>query len=74
MPWATRRGPYAKAISPEFRRKVLDLLEVGRTVRRLSIDLQISDQTISNRREQESPDTGRKPGPTSSNRREPIAA
>jgi transposase-like protein len=31
---------------PEFRRKVLDLLEAGRSVADVAADLQISDQSI----------------------------
>ena len=34
--------------SPEFRRRVLDLLAVGRSVATLSADLGVSDQTIYN--------------------------
>ena len=33
---------------PEFRRRVLDLLAVGRSVASLSADLGVSDQTIHN--------------------------
>ncbi|MER6173478.1 transposase, partial [Streptosporangium sp. NPDC001681] len=43
----------ARRYPPEFRRKVLDLLQAGRTVRQVAFDLQISDQTIYNWREQE---------------------
>ena len=39
--------------SPEFRCKVLDLLKAGRTVSQVAFDLQISDQTIYNWREQD---------------------
>ncbi len=56
----------ARRYSPEFRRKVLDLLQAGRTVRQVAFDLQISDQMIYNWREQELIDTGQKPGITSS--------
>jgi transposase-like protein len=47
----------ARRYPPEFRRKVLDLLQAGRTVRQVAFDLQISDQTIYNWREQELIDT-----------------
>lgn len=58
----------------EFRHKVLDLLAAGRTVAQVAADLQISDQTIYNWREQELIDTGRKPGLTSTDSAELIAA
>jgi transposase-like protein len=35
-----------RSCPPEFRSKVLDLLEAGRTVAQVAHDLQISDQTI----------------------------
>jgi transposase len=43
-------------------------------VRHVAFDLQISDQTIYNWREQELIDTGQKPGITSSDHTEPVAA
>jgi transposase-like protein len=55
-----------RSYSPEFRRKVLDLLKAGRSVAELVRDLQISDQTIYNWRRQELIDTGQLPGVTSS--------
>lgn len=64
----------SKRYPPEFRRKVLDLLKAGRTVRQVAFDLQISDQTIYNWREQELIDTGQKPGITSSDHTELVAA
>ncbi|MEU8202926.1 transposase [Streptosporangium sp. NPDC049046] len=64
----------SRRYSPEFRRKVLDLLKAGRTVRQVASDLQISDQTIYNWREQELIDTGQKPGLTSSDHTELVAA
>lgn len=60
--------------SPEFRRKVLDLLRSGRTVPQLVSALQISDQTIYNWRRQELIDTGRMPGVTSTDQVELVAA
>jgi transposase-like protein len=59
---------------PEFRRKVLDLLKVGRTVAQLVNDLQVSDQTIYSWRRQEAIDTGRLPGVTSTDHAELTAA
>ncbi|MFI6511604.1 transposase [Streptosporangium sp. NPDC050855] len=64
----------ARRYPPEFRRKVLDLLQAGRTVRQVAFDLQISDQTIYNWREQELIDTGQKPGITSCDHLELVAA
>ena len=51
--------------SPEFRRRVLDLLAVGRSVASLSADLGVSDQTIYNWRRQDQVDRGLEPGSTS---------
>jgi hypothetical protein len=45
-----------KSYPPAFRRKVLDLLDAGRSV---AADLDLSTQTIYNWREQELIDTGR---------------
>ena len=50
---------------PEFRRRVLDLLAVGRSVASLSADLGVSDQTIYNWRRQDRIDRGLQPGATS---------
>ena len=44
--------------SPEFRRKVLDLLAAGRSVASLAADLGVSDQTIYNWRRQDAVDRG----------------
>ncbi|MEU4833854.1 transposase [Streptosporangium sp. NPDC023615] len=66
MPTPLREVGMSKRYPPEFRRKLLDLLKAGRTVRQAAFDLQISDQTIYNWREQELIDTGQKPGITSS--------
>ena len=59
---------------PEFRRKVLDLLKAGRTVAQVAADLQISDQTIYNWREQDLIDSGQKPGLSSNDHAELVAA
>ena len=60
--------------SPEFRRRVLDLLAVGRSVASLSKDLGVSDQTIYNWRRQDQVDRGLEPGPTSEEQAELTAA
>jgi transposase-like protein len=59
---------------PEFRRKVLDLLKAGRSVVEVAGDLEISTQTIYNWRRQDLIDSGLKPGVTSSDQAELIAA
>ena len=48
--------------SPEFRRKVLDLLAAGRSVASVAADLGVSGQTVYNWRKQELIDTGQVPG------------
>ena len=46
----------------EFRRRVLDLLAVGRSVASLATDLGVSDQTIYDWRCQDASDRGLEPG------------
>ncbi len=46
----------------EFRRKVLDLLEEGRSVASVAHDLDVSDQTSYNWRRQDRIDRARPPG------------
>jgi len=58
----------------EFRRKVLDLLRAGWSVAQVAADLGVSDQTIYTWREQELIDSGQKPGLSSSDQAELIAA
>ncbi len=48
--------------SPEFRRKVLDLLAAGRSVASVAADLGVSGQTVYNWRKHELIDTGQVPG------------
>jgi transposase-like protein len=50
---------------PEFRRKVLDLVEAGRSVADVARDLEISDQSIYTWRRQDRIDRGLQPGLTS---------
>jgi putative transposase len=57
----------------EFRRKVLDLLEAGRSVAEVAAALGVADQTIYNWRAQELIDTGQKPGLSSSDQAELAA-
>ena len=50
---------------PEFRRRVLDLVEAGRPIAQISSDLGISQQTIYVWRKQDGVDRGLEPGTTS---------
>jgi transposase-like protein len=59
---------------PEFRRKVLDLLEEGRTVAQVAHDLDISEQSIYTWRRQDRIDKGLVPGLTSKEKSELTAA
>ena len=68
-----RRG-MPRRYPPEFRRKVLDLLKAGRSVVDVAHDLEISTQTIYNWRDQDMIELGLKPGVTSSDQAELVAA
>lgn len=59
---------------PEFRRKVLDLLEEGRSVAQVAHDLDISEQSIYTWRCQDRIDKGLVPGLTSKEKSELTAA
>jgi putative transposase len=59
---------------PEFRRKVLDLIEAGRKVADVARDLGISDQTIYSWRRQDRIDRGLEPGLSSGEKAELVAA
>jgi putative transposase len=60
--------------SPEFRRKVLDLIEAGRKVVDVARDLGISSGTIYNWRRQDRIDRGLEPGLSSGEHEELLAA
>ncbi|MEU8310543.1 transposase [Actinomadura sp. NPDC048955] len=62
-----------KGYPPEFRRKVLDLVEAGRPVREVARDLGISDQTIYTWRKQDLIDKGQLPGVTTTEQAELLA-
>lgn len=62
-----------KSYSPEFRRKVFDLLKAGRKVAEVAADLNVSDQTIYSWCKQYLIDSGRVPGMTSSDHVELVA-
>ncbi len=64
----------ARRYPPEFRRKVLDLLDSGRSVAQVARDLEISTQTIYVWRRQDLIDSGLHPGITSSDHAELVAA
>jgi transposase len=59
---------------PEFRRKVLDVLEAGRSVAQVAHDLEISEQSIYVWRRQDRIDRGLLPGLTSKEKAELTAA
>ena len=50
---------------PEFRRRVLDLIEAGRTIAEVARDLDVSQQTIYTWRRQDRIDRGLEPGTSS---------
>jgi len=59
---------------PEFRRRVLDLIEAGRKIAEVAEDLGISDQTIYTWRRQERIDRGLEAGVSSAEKAELVAA
>jgi transposase-like protein len=63
-----------RSYPPQFRRKVLDLIAAGRSVRQVAHDLDISDQTIYVWRRRHLIDTGQVPGTTSTDHAELAAA
>ncbi len=63
-----------RGYSPEFRRRVLDLVEGGRKVAEIAIDLQISVQTIYTWRRQARIDNGLEAGLSTSEHAELRAA
>jgi transposase-like protein len=65
----------ARPVYPaEFRRKVLDLIEAGRSIADVAHDLEISEQTIYTWRRQDRIDRGLVPGLTSAEKAELTAA
>jgi transposase-like protein len=59
---------------PEFRRRVLDLVEAGRRIAEVAEDLGISDQTIYSWRRQDRIDRGLEAGMSSAELAELVAA
>ena len=58
----------------EFRRKVLDLIEAGRPVAEVAVQLGVSDQTIYNWRNQDQIDRGQRAGMSTTESAELAAA
>jgi transposase len=63
-----------RAYPAEFRRRVLALVEAGRSVREVAAELGISDQSVYSWRRQDRIDRGLEPGLTSPERAELAAA
>jgi transposase-like protein len=63
-----------RSYPPEYRRRVLDLIESGKSVAEVAAGLEVTDQTIYNWWNQHLVDTGRKPGATSTDNAELVAA
>jgi len=63
-----------KRYPPEFRRRVLELVKAGRPVTEVAADLGVSTQAIYNWRRQEQVDAGLRPGVSSSDNAELVAA
>jgi transposase-like protein len=63
-----------KRYSPEFRRKVLDLLKAGRSIAEVASDLGVTAASIYVWRRQELIDTGQRPGLSSTDNAELLAA
>ena len=59
---------------PEFRRRVVDLIEGGRKVAEVAADLEISEQSIYTWRRQARIDAGSEPGLSTAERAELVAA
>lgn len=64
----------ARGYPPEFRRKVLDLIEAGRSITEVARDLGISEQSIYTWRRQDRIDRGLVPGLSSVEKAELITA
>lgn len=63
-----------KRYPPEFRRRVLDLVKAGTPVAQVAAVLGVSPQTIYTWRKQEQIDTGERPGVSSGDQAELVAA
>src|SRR2546423_9878498 len=74
VPWHQEARVGRRGYPPEFRRKVLDLVEAGRSVADVARDLGISEQTVYSWRRQDRIDRGLVPGLTSAEKAELAAA
>src|SRR4051794_196248 len=63
-----------RSYPPEFRQRVIDLIESGRTVTEVAEGLEVTAQTIYNWWNQHLVDTGQKPGTSSTDNAELVAA
>jgi transposase len=63
-----------RGYAPEFRRRVLELVDAGRRIKDIAADLAISEQTIHTWRRQERIDQGLEPGLSSAEHAELVAA
>ena len=63
-----------KGYPPEFRRRVVELVEAGRRVAEVAADLGVSEQSVYTWRRQARIDTGAEPGLTSAEKAELVAA
>ncbi len=63
-----------RSYPPEYRRRVIDLIESGQSVTEVADGLEVSAQTIYNWWNQHLVDAGRKPGVTSTDNAELMAA
>jgi len=63
-----------KSYPPEFRRRILDLVQAGKPVAQIAADVGVSAQAIYSWRKQEQIDTGERPGLSSSDHGELVAA
>ena len=72
MPESKEHRP--RGYPPEFRRRVLDLIDAGRKVRDVARDLEISEQTVYVWRKQHRVDEGLELGLSSSERAALVAA
>ena len=63
-----------RGYSPEFRRRVVDLVEGGRKVSEVAAELEVGEQTIYTWRRQERIDAGREAGVSTSDQAELAAA
>ncbi len=63
-----------KRYPPEFRRRALELVKAGRSVAEVAADLGVSSQAIYSWRRQEQIDAGLRPGVSSTEHAELVAA